>query len=204
MTADLSPSCVLLVPVKRWERAKSRLVIPDTVDRRRLIEAFARDAIAAATHCPLVAAVYVVTDQAGFEPASARVLPDEGDGDLNAALRAAAARVAPLHPGLAVAAMCADLPCLTAEELSAGLAASRGLRGFVADVEGTGTTLLVGAPGEELDPRFGPGSAGLHRESGRLQVVAPVPGLRLDVDTGADLDAARALGVGPHTAAVLA
>ncbi len=79
-----------------------------------------------------------------------------------------------------------------------------GGRAFVADAEGTGTTLLVAAPGVTLDPRFGGGSAARHAASGAAALDGEWPGLRRDVDTPADLAAALALGVGPATRAALA
>lgn len=200
----MNQSVALLVPVKAWDRAKSRLD-GDVPPRPVLAEAFALDAIGAALACDAVTTVYVVTDQAGFSPPGAVVLPDEGAGDLNAALRAAEARVA----GSAdlVAAMCADLPCLVptdlAEAVSTCLAEPTIGRWCVADAPGTGTTLLL-ARGLPLDPRFGRDSAGKHLRSGASALEAPLTTLRLDVDTADDLEAATRLGLGHHTRAALA
>lgn len=77
-----------------------------------------------------------------------------------------------------------------------------GARRFVADAPGDGTVLLTAAPGVPLDPQFGPGSATAHARSGALALVGEWPTLRRDVDTPADLAAAAALGLGPHTAAL--
>lgn len=203
----------LLVPVKAWDRAKTRMVHTDTTPpgdvlapalARDLAAAFALDAVASATGSAQVARVYVVTDQPDFAAPGACVLPDEGAGDLNAALRAAELRVRAQHPELGVAAMCADVPCLRTEDLSTALSAAPGPRWFVADAAGTGTTLLAAAAGHELDPRFGEESARRHAESGAVPVEDDVPSLRLDVDTAADLARALALGAGVHTAEVLA
>ena len=71
-------------------------------------------------------------------------------------------------------------------------------RGFVADAEGVGTTLLAAAPGTPLQPRFGADSARAHRDSGAVALPAPAA-LRRDVDTPADLREALRLGVGPRT-----
>jgi 2-phospho-L-lactate guanylyltransferase len=191
----------LLVPVKGWATAKSRLD-PPTLPTARLAAAFATDAIAAALASPAVDRVHVVTDEAAFAPPGVVLLPDEGDGDLNRALRAAAARVRREQPGVGVAAMCADLPSLRAEDLTAALRHGEDGRWFVGDADGTGTTLLVAAPGVGLDPRFGPGSAAAHESSGAIAVPGRLASLRRDVDTAADLDAALALGVGPATRAV--
>jgi 2-phospho-L-lactate guanylyltransferase len=103
-----------------------------------------------------------------------------------------------------VAALSSDLPALRPEELAAALgAAGAAPRCFVADAEGTGTTLLT-AVGTPLDPRFGAGSAAAHRASGAVLLDGAWPGLATDVDTAAALRTALALGVGPATAEVAA
>lgn len=198
-----TPRFILLVPVKEGGGAKTRLGELGSAGRADLMAAFARDAITAARRTPLVE-VHVVGQVEGLQALSAElkvpVVPDEGDGDLNLALRRAAAR---LHrPERGVAVMLADLPCLRTEDLEAALAGDE--RAFVADAAGTGTTLLVAPPGVDLDPRFGIGSAQRHRESGAIPVTGALESLRLDVDTRADLAAALAFGVGPHTAHAVA
>lgn len=199
----MSHTFALLMPVKTLTLAKSRLEVPRPDQRAPLMRAFALDAIEAASRATEVAQVYVVTDEPGFEVEGAVRLPDEGDGDLNRALQAAALRVRLLDPGRGVAAMCADLPCLRPEDLAMALAAGMTPRWFVADASGSGTTLLAAGPGVHLDPHFGTGSAHLHERSGADPVRAEVTTLRMDVDTEADLERALVLGVGPRTAAAL-
>jgi 2-phospho-L-lactate guanylyltransferase len=63
----------------------------------------------------------------------------------------------------------------------------------------TGTAALC-AFGTALDPQFGPDSCARHRRSGAIELTGAWPGLRCDVDTPADLVAARRLGVGAATA----
>jgi 2-phospho-L-lactate/phosphoenolpyruvate guanylyltransferase len=202
-----TPRFTLLVPVKDGRGAKTRLGEVGAAGRAALMAAFARDAITAAVGTPLVE-VHVVGD-ADTLPAlvaglGVGIVPDEGAGDLNGALTAAAVRVARPERGLAV--MLADLPCLSTEDLESALdrALASGGRRFVADSAGTGTTLLVAPPGAALDPRFGPDSARAHLSSGAGPIEDPLSSLRLDVDTTADLDRALHLGVGPHTAQVVA
>lgn len=198
----------LLVPVKRWSLAKTRLDGPDgardSTARGRLMRAFVRDALEAALASPAIAHVLAVCDETDLDVPGVETLPDHGSGDLNAALRLAAAQVQARDPGLGVAAMCGDLPALHTRDLTTALRGTTRARWYVADAEGTGTTLLAVAPGLALDPRFGPGSAGRHEASGAAPVRAEVSTLRCDVDTATDLGAAIALGVGRHTAAVLA
>ena len=199
----MSHTFALLVPVKALSLAKSRLSVRGVAEREPLMRAFALDAIAAALDSPLVAQVHLVTDDPGFDLAGVHRLPDEGDGDLNRALRHASLRVRLADPDVAVAAMCADLPSLRTDDLTDALSAGLTPRWFVADAEGTGTTLLAAAPGVALEPHFGTGSARRHEESGAAPVRAELASLRQDVDTSADLTAARALGVGQHTARAL-
>jgi 2-phospho-L-lactate/phosphoenolpyruvate guanylyltransferase len=199
----MSHTFALLVPVKALTLAKSRLAVTGLQDREALMRAFALDAIAAAVRSPAVAQVHVVTDDPGFELDGVRRLPDEGDGDLNRALHHASLRVRLDDPDLAVAAMCADLPSLRAEDLTDALSAGLTPRWFVADADGTGTTLLAAGPGVGLEPHFGAGSAHRHEASGAAPVRAELATLRRDVDTEHDLAAARDLGVGVHTDRVL-
>lgn len=194
----------VLVPLKSWTRGKSRLGLGDPALRQRLVRAFAEDTIAAVLACPAVAVVYVVTAEPSLLIEGTAILPDEGGGDLNEALRAAARRTGVQHPELGTVALCADLPCLVTEDLTTALSDPAAGRWFVADAAGSGTTLLAAGPGVALDPHFGPGSATAHRTSGALPVEAAVPSLRLDVDTVEDLDRARAFGLGARTAAELA
>ena len=61
-----------------------------------------------------------------------------------------------------------------------------------------------GAADARWSPLFGTRSAQRHRASGAVELRGAWPGLRRDVDTEDDLCAALALGVGPHTRALLA
>ncbi|WP_053707871.1 2-phospho-L-lactate guanylyltransferase [Streptomyces sp. NRRL B-3648] len=201
----------LVIPLKPLARAKSRLA--DTADdgvRPALALAFAQDTVAAALACPAVSDVAVVTDDelAGRELAAlgARIVPDVPGGGLNAALTHGAAVVRDIRPGAAVAALNADLPALRPAELSRVLtAAAEFPRAFLADAAEVGTTLLAAAGDRELRPVFGVHSRMRHRASGAAELaLAGVDSVRQDVDTGQDLRAALALGVGPHTAAVSA
>lgn len=192
----------VLVPLKRPDRAKTRLASSGVADHQRLAVAFAWDTIAAALASPLVAGVWVVTDAAELVPPAAHHLPDEGAGDLNRALAAGAQAIQEAQPSLGIAALCADLPALTAIDLTEALR-SAGQRSFVSDAQGSGTTLLVVAAGGSLAPAFGENSAHRHTESGAVALTGALSTLRLDVDTAEDLERARSVGVGDHTARAL-
>lgn len=196
----------LVVPLKPLVRAKSRLTRATGEHfRPRLALAFALDTVAAALTCALVRDVAVVTDDpvASGEllALGARVVPDAPAGGLNAALAHGAEAVRAERPRAAVATLNADLPALRPSELEAVLAAAaRFPRAFLADAANIGTTLLSAAPGRELAPAFGGPSRARHLASGAREIeLEGVTSVRRDVDTGADLSAALALGVGPRT-----
>ncbi|MCX4905140.1 2-phospho-L-lactate guanylyltransferase [Streptomyces sp. NBC_00878] len=200
----------LVVPLKALSRAKSRL--SDTAAdglRPGLALAFAQDTVAAALACPVVGDVAVVTGdvRAGRELAAlgARIVPDEPGGGLNAALAHAASAVRTGSPRSPLAALNADLPALRPLELARVLiAAAEFPRAFLADAAAFGTTLLAASPDRELLPAFGTDSRRRHRASGAAELLlSDVPSVRQDVDTGEDLRAALALGVGPRTAAAV-
>ena len=210
----------LLVPVKSLARAKTRLRgaaddgVGDPVAHNRLSLALARDTIAAARGAHGVHEVIAVTSDpevtARLTADGIRVLADHPERGLNAALSFGAEVLGSWDPTRPVGALQADLPALRPEELADALAHARlaldaGIapRAFCADAEGTGTTLLVCAPGVPLAPRFGPGSAAAHERAGALRLRGAWPGLRRDVDTPDDLRLARELGLGPATLATL-
>jgi 2-phospho-L-lactate guanylyltransferase len=194
----------VVVPVKRLDIAKSRLAAYGDEHRKSLALAFAADVVVAAR---LVASVLVVTDDPVaaevLAELGARVVPDDPDAGLNPALEHGAELLRDGFPDLAVATVSADLPCLLAPDLAAvlGRVPLQG-RGFVADLAGTGTTLLAAGAGIGLAPSYGPASRERHLASGAVELAAP-ESLRRDVDTPEDLEHAAALGVGPHTLAAL-
>ena len=196
----------VLLPVKPPARGKSRLVGASDERRRELAAAFALDTVAACLAADRVAEVLAVTDDAVFSRRLAGLgcasIPDGVAGDLNGALWQAAAEVHRRWPDLVPAAVCADLPALLPEELATALAGAADAKAsFVADAAGEGTTMYT-APYDVFAPRFGPGSRLAHLDAGAVEIAGVLSTLRLDVDDLADLRAAVALGVGPHTARV--
>jgi 2-phospho-L-lactate/phosphoenolpyruvate guanylyltransferase len=201
----------VVVPVKRLPIAKTRLSDPrrPPAEHAALALALALDTVAGAAACPLVARVLVVTDDAEAARAArvlgAIVVADEPDAGLNPALAFGAERARALAPADGVAVLSADLPALRPAELAAALvAAGENARAFLPDAGTSGTTLLTARPGVALAPRYGPGSRAAHLASGAVELAGEWPSLRRDVDTPADLAAARALGLGPATRAWLA
>lgn len=200
----------VVVPVKPPAVAKSRLGgLGDDV-RRALAAAFATDTVAAALACAEVAAVVVVTDDhvlaRELADRGALVIPDGAADDLNTSLVQAAAELLRRRPGLHLAALCADLPALRPEDLARVLArAPRDGMGFVADADGTGTTLVTAPDLATFRPCFGAQSRVEHLDAGASEIdVSGVESVRRDVDTPDDLSAVLQLGIGPRTSRVAA
>ena len=197
----------LIIAVKRLAAAKTRLApVFSARTRENVVLAMLVDTLTAATRAGSLRLITVITpDQAAAAAASelgAEVLADptpEGHSDpLNNAIAAAERAIAGSFSNIVV--LQGDLPALQAQELSEAIAAARHhRRSFVADRLGTGTSALF-AFGTSLDPQFGPDSAARHRRSGAIELTGAWPGLRCDVDTPADMAAARRLGVGAATA----
>lgn len=221
-----------VIAVKNLDRAKSRLAdrLP-APERSRLVLAMLSDTVTAALAAGLGSVTVVTPDErvadtvralgADVHPDPSAAAASHGDSEgLNTALASAAAAVLRRHDAADVLALQADLPALRAAELRAMLAAApRTGRSVVVDHTGHGTAALLARAPESagtdsptsaaaddsaLRPRFGPDSARRHRESGAVELSGDWPGLRLDVDTAADLECALALEVGAATAALLA
>ncbi|MCV7197226.1 2-phospho-L-lactate guanylyltransferase [Mycobacterium angelicum] len=201
----------LIIAVKRLAAAKTRLApVFSAQTRESVVLAMLVDTLSAAARVAAVRSISVITPDEAAAAAAARlgaeVLADPtpaGDPDpLNSAIVAAERAVSGSTPNLVV--LQGDLPALQTQELTEAIAAARQhQRSFVADRLGTGTAVLC-AFGTALDPHFGADSSARHRRSGAIELTGAWPGLRCDVDTPADLTAARRLGVGPATARAFA
>jgi 2-phospho-L-lactate guanylyltransferase len=208
MSTDTPLIWSVVIPVKVLARAKSRLSALADSDREAVALAMAADTVTAAVACPAVADVLVVSDDPAVrteaQAAGAAVIADSPGAGLNRALAAGAEHAAARWSGRGLAALTADLPALSADELAAALTAAAGLRqAFVADAAGSGTTLYTAIPGTPFRPRFGPGSRMRHRQAGAVELDMPgIPGLKRDVDTLADLRRAEQIGLGARTASV--
>lgn len=206
----------VIVPVKGTSAAKSRLASVLGDRREDLARALALDTLIAAADVEFVDLVVVTGDRvvaAHCLELGALVVADDGRG-LDAALAAGmqaaleqtsvAATSALDGAGSGLAILLGDLPALRPEDLATALdVCGRAGTAFVPDAEGSGTVLLASRDPGALVPRFGPSSAAEHgRYATRLDL--DLPRLRHDVDVAADLEAVLVLGVGRHTAALLA
>ncbi len=191
----------VVVPFKPAAVGKSRLTHDD-----RLVRAIALDTVAAALGCARVARVIAVTADralaADLAALGAHPRLEEAPLGIAAAL---ALGLSDVPVADARAALLGDLPALTAADLDAALdLAVAHERAYVADAEGTGTTLVTARGGAAFQSFFGAGSASRHAAAGL--VLLPVPAgssLRRDVDDVEQLAEARAYGLGARTLAVL-
>lgn len=201
----------LIVAVKRLTAAKTRLApVFSARTREGVVLAMLTDTLTAAARVGSIGSITVVTPDETAGSAAAEVgadvlvdpTPDGHEDPLNNAIAVAEREVAKQFSNIVV--LQGDLPALQAQELSEAVAAARHhRRSFVADRLATGTAALF-AFGAPLDPKFGSDSSERHRRSGAIELTGAWPGLRCDVDTPADLAAARGLGVGAATARALA
>jgi 2-phospho-L-lactate guanylyltransferase len=184
----------VIVPVKPASVGKSRLGVDPGV-----VRAIALDTIEGALAATRVARVLVVTADESLETAAELVLEPAPVGLVSAI----ATGLAAADPDTPRAVLLGDLPALRPADLDDALHRAAAVpTGFVADREGTGSTLVTARAGVELRHAFGPESARRHRAMGIAELVLPAAStLPLDVDTPEHLAATR--GLGPHSAAAL-
>lgn len=197
----------LLIAVKQLGVAKTRLAPAFPANTREaVVLAMLADTITAASTVESLQRIVVVTPDdaaaATAEELGADVVrdptPDRHRDPLNNALVAAEQTIAGSVGN--IVALQGDLPALQSAELAEAISAARcHRRSYVADRHGSGTAALF-AFGTALNPQFGRDSSARHRHSGAIELTGAWPGLRCDVDTPADLAAARQLGLGPATA----
>lgn len=197
---------LVVVPVKPLAFAKSRLALPPD-QRRELALAFAMDTISALCGSQLVVGVFVVTSDPIVALRVQRpgvCLGPDGGGGLGAALRSGIRLARASRPGVVVAVVPADLPCLRPDDVTRVLSdLGVGEGAFVPDRSGNGTTLLVHTRDDRDLARYGPGSAARHQALGLRRLDEAPVRARHDVDTLEDLHSARVLGAGTATTAVL-
>ena len=199
------------MPVKHFHAAKSRLRTAE-VPSDRLARAFLEDLLAVLTASDAIEEILVATHDedvaAVAEAAGATPVDDRGHPGINAAA-AHAASVRP--PGTGVVVFVSDLPCLTRAAVAQALDLATGHRtSFVADADGTGTSVWLSPDGAGLPTHFGVDSRRAHRAAGAVDLVQAHPDAalsllpaRLDVDTAVALERALEQGVGPRSAALL-
>lgn len=188
MTADAGRWTVV-VPVKAWRSAKSRLAQLSEGQRLVLAQALARDTVetvlgtAGVLECVLVGERSTCSDMAG---SGARCVEIPDDLGLDAALLRGQAAADESASGVCL--LVADLPLLSSASLRGALAVVPVAgHAVVRDTAGSGTTMLA-SRARSLRPSFGTGSAGRHLATGATDLSDVVdPRLRCDLDEWADL-----------------
>lgn len=211
-------STAAVLPVKRFPLAKTRLGRDAGEElRSELARAMAADVLDALVSCDALDLVVVVSGEPDFAAAAdaaGAVVIDDGGGEpgQSAAVNVGVA-AARLRDASTVVCVPGDCPALDPGELRALLAVATEGVTVVPDRHGSGTNALVLTPPDAIEPAFGPDSRRRHEAlaaaAGAACVVAEVPSLLFDVDTGDDLEAlagelARRDGLALRTRAVLA
>jgi 2-phospho-L-lactate guanylyltransferase len=214
-----------ILPVKRFEHAKSRLgaSVADEL-RARLAQAMVADVLNALARTSSIERTIVVTCEPSL-PETARehgalLIADTVEDGQSVAVKLGVER-ARIDGFERVLCIPGDCPALDPAELDALLAAADARLGdapsrevaIVPDRHGAGTNGLLLTPPDAISPSFGPDSCERHRALARAagaacRVERP-SSLLLDIDTGADLAALRerlagATGGATLTRAVLA
>jgi len=171
-------STIAILPMKQFDKAKSRLA--ETVDfgrRRAIAEAMFTDVLVATRRAKGLDGVIVVIDDTASSHSEATML------GIAQAVAQGATRVL-LIPG--------DCPLLDPTEIDTLLAlqVSGPTAMIIPDRHGEGTNALLLTPPDALTPSFGAGSRQRHFELAQAQgstaEVVEVPSLGLDIDTGED------------------
>jgi 2-phospho-L-lactate guanylyltransferase len=184
-------SCWALIPLKARAHGKRRLAaVLGEAARMALVTRMFGHVLTALRDCAELEGIAVLTPDGDALPPDVLHLHDDG-AELNQALSAALASLSARGVSRAVV-IAADLPRLTAAEVTALVAASAASGIALApDRHGTGTNALALALPSSLPLQFGVGSFERHLEAAARLVRSPgivrLPGLACDVDEPQDL-----------------
>jgi 2-phospho-L-lactate guanylyltransferase len=202
--ADLTRTWAL-VPLRGLRDAKTRLAAElNPQERLELVATMARRTLAATRDAPGIRGTVLVTaDPAAAalaERFGARTIVQRLPG-LNAALREARS-VAVAAGATAILILPIDLPAISPSTIGALLAAAAATPSAggplvlaVPDRRASGTNALLVSPPDAIEPAFGEGSFEAHVAAAALagaRLVRHEGALTVDLDTGADLLAAKA------------
>ena len=191
-----------VVPVKRFEYAKSRLGgVLSPAARRDLAVAMLADVLDALRATAALEGVVVVTAQTeaammartrGFD-----AIDDPMEAGVNAAVAAGLAYVQSRQGAALVTP--ADIPLVTSAEIGEAIdVLERSAVAIAPAARDGGTDLLALARADLIAPSFGPDSAASHAAAARARGVEPaflaLAGATRDIDTPEDLAALRRIG----------
>jgi 2-phospho-L-lactate guanylyltransferase len=189
----------VLIPLKRLDAAKTRLAPALTEDERgRLMAGMLARVARAAVRSGAGRVALASSDPAAPELARRLEVECVSDGGLPWNDGLVHARSLLVRPATAVLYLAGDLPLIEAADVSALVEAGGAGTAVVGRAHDGGTNALWVSPAAALVPSFGAAaSASVHaaraREHGLDVVVLDRPGIAHDVDTPADLAAARRL-----------
>lgn len=185
-----------IVPVKRFDRAKTRLsVLLDTEQRAALARAMLADVLDVLVRMERLGGIAVVTnDPDGGELArkmDATVVPDTVNAGTNAAVRQGLDWLAQRAPA-GVVVVPGDVPFVGERELRAVLdAADERGAALVPALRDAGTNLMALNNATAIQPAFGPNSYSRHlaaaREAGIEPAILDLEGAGHDIDVPSDL-----------------
>lgn len=184
-----------IVPIKRFDRAKSRLSDSAAAAHRpALAKAMLADVLLGLRESRLVDRIIVVSGEPEArrlaEEVGAEFIDDPEDvGHSEAAGLGIADAIE--HGAECVVLAPGDCPLLEGVEIDRELDAQAPGVAVVPDRHGTGTNGLILSPPDVIAPSFGPDSRARHlelaRAAGARCRIATVPSMALDLDTGDDL-----------------
>lgn len=198
-SSDRLPKTTALIPVKRLEESKSRLLshLPDA-HREALTLAMLEDLLDALTSTPEILCVAVTTpDPLVAERAAAlgAVILMRPEPGLNAALEDGIERLA-LSPEEALLIVLGDVAGALPEDFARLVRAAAEHAGpgvWLAPSSDGGTSAMLARPAGVIDCCFGRDSAKRHRECAQQKGVAyreiALPSLAIDLDQPEDLEA---------------
>lgn len=186
-----------VVPVKELAGAKSRLAeVCSPEIRCQLVRAMAEDVLSVLASVPELSGIAVVTLDLSIATLAvkygAQVFADGARDSYSGAVAAAAARLDGAGcDGILV--LPADIPLITAGEISAVIAAHRAAPALtiVQAHDGRGSNAVMVSPPGAVPFAFGETSFCRHVENARRLGIEPtmltLPGIRFDIDNAADL-----------------
>lgn len=193
--------------------AKSRLrSCLDGAQREELTEAMLWDILMALRPALATRCVWLVTPTASLarlgQDAGARVLSDPGSAGLNGAFSLAREEIAKTATGSPLLLLPGDLPCIQFAEVEKMLNYGGAGRIAIAPTRADGGTGALALPAAcPLPHAFGSGSYARHAAIAAAHGFSPLtedaPGMGLDIDRPADVEALRSRRVGGRTGALL-
>ncbi len=203
----------VIVPVKRFSNAKSRLAsLLSEAERESLAQAMLHDVLAAISAACLVDGFVVVSHEVRARYAAERAgglfLEETGSG-LSCAIRQGADWLAE-HGQRGMLMLPGDVPLARSAEIDALIEGHPGAPAvtLVPDRERDGTNALAVSPTDAIDFAFGRGSFEAHREHATARGIEPrvmqLSGFALDIDNPLDLRTLLAYDSETETLAYLA